>query len=186
MSSPSTGNRPETPWLTRHPQDARARTLAAILLFAIAAGLLAIALKDPRTHGLGVLCPSRRFLGIYCPGCGSTRATFDLLHGDFARAFRHNPLLVVLGAPLLIAAVGSLVWIVTRGERFALRVPYWLGISLAALLVCFGIARNIPGEAFDVLRPPPSAEPLSAPTPTTTTRIDRAAQLFAAATIRPA
>jgi len=157
MSSPSADNRPDAPWLTRHPQDARARALAAILLLVLVAGLLAIALKDPRTHGLGVLCPSKRFLGIYCPGCGSTRATHDLLHGDVVRAFRNNPLFVVVGAPLLVAAIGSLVWIIARGERFAVRIPYWLGISTAALLVCYGIARNIPGEAFEPLRPPPSA-----------------------------
>lgn len=158
MPPSAADDRPEPPWLTRHPQDARARTLASILLFVLAAGLLAIALKDPRTHGLGVLCPSRRFLGIYCPGCGSTRATHDLLHGDFARAFRSNPLFVLLGAPLLVVATGSLAWIVACGERIAVRIPYWLGISIAAVLVCYGVARNIPGEAFERLRPPSSTE----------------------------
>jgi hypothetical protein len=157
MSPRRADNHTVAPWFTRHRRDARDRVLAAILLFALAAGLLAIGLKDPRTHGLGVLCPSRRFLGIYCPGCGSTRATHDLLHGDLAGAFRNNPLLVLVGAPLLVVAIGSLVWIVARGERLAVRVPYWLGISLAVLLVCYGVARNIPGKAFEPLRPPTAA-----------------------------
>lgn len=178
MSSADGGerlHRPSRPasaprWLARQPLDARGRVIAGVLLLGAMAGLLAIALKDPRTHGLGVLCPSRRFLGIYCPGCGTTRATYDLLHGEFARAFRSNPLFVILGAPLVAVFIGSLGWTVLRAERLALRVPQWLALAAVALLLVYGIARNIPIAAFDPLRPPPSVAP-TAPaageTPTT-------------------
>jgi hypothetical protein len=110
--------------------------IAGVLLLGAMAGLLAIALKDPRTHGLGVLCPSRRFLGIYCPGCGTTRATYDLLHGEFARAFRSNPLFVILGAPLVAVFIGSLGWTVLRAERLALRVPHWLALAAVGSSRC--------------------------------------------------
>ena len=159
MSTPDSGERPEQPWLTRHPTDARARVVAGVLLLGAIAGLLAIALKDPRTHGLGVLCPSRRFLGIYCPGCGTTRATYDLLHGEFASAFRNNPLFVMLGVPLVAVFVGSLGWTVLRAERLALRVPHWLALGAIALLLACGVARNIPVAAFEPLRPLPSVAP---------------------------
>ena len=155
------------PWLAREPLDTRGRVIAGVLLLGAMAGLLVIALKDPRTHGLGVLCPSRRFLGIYCPGCGTTRATYDLLHGELARAFRSNPLFVVLGVPLAAGFIGSLGWTVLRAERLALRVPQWLALAAVALLLVYGIARNIPIAAFDRLRPPPSVAPVAGEPPTT-------------------
>ena len=50
-------------------------------------------------HAAGiVLCPLRRFTGIPCPGCGSTRAAMLLLRGEFAAAVAMNPLAVVLFA----------------------------------------------------------------------------------------
>lgn len=39
--------------------------------------------------------------GFDCPGCGSQRALFSLLHGDFAAAFRYNAFIICL-APFLI------------------------------------------------------------------------------------
>jgi len=36
-------------------------------------------------------CPSRRWLGLACPGCGGTRAFCALLHGEFFAAAKLNP-----------------------------------------------------------------------------------------------
>ncbi len=46
-------------------------------------------------------CPIRFFTGICCPGCGMTRAVFELLRLDFASAFKMHPLVFLL--PLAIA-----------------------------------------------------------------------------------
>jgi hypothetical protein len=42
------------------------------------------------------LCPMAATLRIPCPGCGLTRATLALLHGDLRRAFALHPLALVL------------------------------------------------------------------------------------------
>jgi hypothetical protein len=55
---------------------------------------LGIAAKVP-------LCPSAALLGIPCPGCGLTRATLALLHGDLASALRFHPLVFVLAPAYL-------------------------------------------------------------------------------------
>ncbi len=47
-----------------------------------------------------VLCPSKRFLNIECPGCGLTRATQHFLHGEWEVALDYNPLVVIV-VPLL-------------------------------------------------------------------------------------
>ena len=80
----------------------------ALLILALggAAGL-AIFLDAP-------LCPSAALLGVPCPGCGLTRATLALLHGDVHAAFRFHPLVFVL-SPLFIGLMASALFGYVRG-----------------------------------------------------------------------
>lgn len=36
-------------------------------------------------------CPTYTVTGLYCPGCGMTRAGMSIIQGDFASAFSHHP-----------------------------------------------------------------------------------------------
>ncbi|MBM4111270.1 MAG: DUF2752 domain-containing protein [Phycisphaerae bacterium] len=130
------------------------RAVAGLALAVVGLALLAIGSRDPRTHGLGVLCPSRRWLGIYCPGCGSTRATYDLLHGDIIAAWANNPATLLLGVPVALWLVASSVVTLVHGRRPRLTLPNRLGLWLAGALLLYTIARNIPHAAFDAWRPP--------------------------------
>jgi hypothetical protein len=87
-------------------------------------------------------CAFHKLTGLYCPGCGSTRAIHALLHGDVASAARFN-ILAVCGLP----ALGLIVlW-----RRAAIHpVVGWTALGVAVL---FGILRNIPLESLQVLRP---------------------------------
>jgi hypothetical protein len=104
------------------------------------AGLFALAV-----HSDFPLCPMASSLGIPCPGCGLTRATLALLHGDVGAALRFHPLVAVL-APLFIGFVGSatldLVRDPTRPRRPS-RIPWnsrTLNIVAATLFVLtFGV-----------------------------------------------
>ncbi len=42
-------------------------------------------------------CPVRAALGVPCPGCGMTRATHLLFHGELRAALQMHPLVLVLG-----------------------------------------------------------------------------------------
>ena len=89
-------------------------------------------------------CPMATVLGIPCPGCGLTRATLALLHGDVRGAFALHPLVFVL-APLFAAAIGSAAFSYVRGpsaERkpnlwFASRSATW--VATALLVVTLGV-----------------------------------------------
>lgn len=87
-------------------------------------------------------CLFHKLTGLYCPGCGSTRAVHALLHGDVATAARFN-ILAVCGLP----ALGMMVF-----WRWAAIHPAvgWTALTIAIL---FGILRNIPLESLQVLRP---------------------------------
>jgi hypothetical protein len=90
-------------------------------------------------------CPIFRYLHVYCPGCGATRALAALLHLRIEEALHYNALVVLL-APLLLAYFAAAYWKATRSEVFAWpRVP---ATGLRALLVmslAFGVVRNFLG-----------------------------------------
>jgi len=48
------------------------------------------------------MCTWREIFGIYCPGCGSTRAYHELIVGNVIDAFLYNPFLFVIFVPFTI------------------------------------------------------------------------------------
>ena len=71
----------------------RQRLSALVLLLAVAGGLLLVGLVNPSDGSVLPACPTWRYLGLHCPGCGSTRATHWLLNGSVEsppRARRHR------------------------------------------------------------------------------------------------
>jgi hypothetical protein len=88
-------------------------------------------------------CLFHALTGWNCPGCGTTRALRQLLHGNFLAALQYNPLAI-----LVLPVLG--VWLV--GHDRLTRKPVWLGLAVG-VVVAFGIARNLPIPAFNVLNP---------------------------------
>jgi hypothetical protein len=107
--------------------------------FAILCVLYAL---NPSVSRLFPPCPLHSLTGLYCPGCGSLRATHLLLHGNFTGAFDMNPLMV-LSLPIL----GLLV---LRPRLAYLR---WMPWAAFTVLIAYGIARNIPMWPFTLLAP---------------------------------
>ena len=94
-------------------------------------------------------CIFRKATGIYCPGCGSTRALRALFGGDFFAALRYNPfsISVLFALPALL---------VLRRPQF--RVLYYrLAVVACVFVLVFTVLRNVPLPAFDFLRPPTAA-----------------------------
>jgi hypothetical protein len=129
----------------------------------LAIGLAALAtLSRNHPSDLSFLprCPSAA-LGFACAGCGSTRAVHFLLQGDLAAAWRHNPVLVLIGLPFATVAAVSLVRAAWSGRWppavLPPQVSARLGLALVIVLLGWTVVRNLPGETFSVLRPPPRA-----------------------------
>ena len=120
---------------------------------ALAAAAVYVAADDPAGPGVHLpACPLYAMTGLWCPGCGMTRATHAVLRGDIGAAFGFN-----LFFPLFLGAilVGWVAWMRSAMGRAPLvafaRMPVWLPIALGGVLVAFGVVRNLPG--LDVLRP---------------------------------
>lgn len=135
----------------------RQRTAAALLLAAAVAALVLVAAVNPAEQSVLPPCPTWRYLGVHCPGCGSTRATHWLLNGSLATAWRFNPLLVVVGAPLGAYFLMAQASAALLGVRPMVRLPAWLGYVVAAVLVAYMVVRNVPIDGLAWMRPPEAA-----------------------------
>ncbi|BBY75767.1 membrane protein [Mycolicibacterium parafortuitum] len=121
---------------------------------AAAAGVCVVVwIADPTTPG-GFLpvCPTKTLLGVDCPGCGTLRMIYSLLHGDVAAALRFNAVgLVALGLLLVAYAL----W--TYGRAVDRTVVSWqqhrwaAWVTLAVVAVWF-VVRILPFEPFTSLR----------------------------------
>lgn len=140
-------------------QSAQRRVFAALVLLAVFAAATALALKNPVMILGGGGCPTMRIAGVYCPGCGSLRASHYMLTGKVQNAWRHNPLMIAVGVPCAawLAVSYSITLITGRSSRLVTSPPAWLLWSAAGLLVGWGVLRNIPIHALDWTRPPEPA-----------------------------
>lgn len=100
-------------------------------------------------------CPLNAATGLYCPGCGNTRALHSLVHLDLAGMLNYN---------LLFPFVFSILAWLLAGEYFNLllgrrifwlpkRIPVILLILLCLVVAAFTILRNVPIYPFTILAP---------------------------------
>ena len=116
-----------------------------MVLPSLPGGLIVLrALTLPRNSpGLPDLCPLHRTTGLWCPLCGGTRATRELMHGDLWAAMGYNPFALVLEVVVMVlVARWLLAWL--RGQR-RLLVTGREGILLGGALAVFAVVRNLPG-----------------------------------------
>lgn len=118
----------------------------AALLAVIGAGVLRV--FNPASAGFFPPCPFRAMTGYLCPGCGTTRALHEALNGNFAAAFRLNPLMMVLLPYVGYAGASSgMETVFGRAlPRFFIRPAYiW---ALLAVILAYWVVRNIPLAGF--------------------------------------
>jgi hypothetical protein len=107
---------------------------------------------NPATTWFFPPCFFHKVTGLYCPGCGSTRALHCLLHGQIYEAIRNNAL-IVLALPLF----GGIILVRAASQRPATASRWrWVAL-LMAVLVLFGVVRNIRRPPFTLLAPPAEA-----------------------------
>lgn len=126
--------------------------LAGVFTAIIAAACF-LFLFDPASSVFYPPCPFHKLTSLYCPGCGSLRASHQLLHGNLLSALDLN-LLMVLSFPFLGYSLIS--YSMTNFKKQMLpRIflpPVLIWIILGVILA-FWVLRNIPAYPFSVLAP---------------------------------
>ncbi|WP_209972330.1 DUF2752 domain-containing protein [Paenibacillus eucommiae] len=105
-------------------------------------GFLYLKVWLPVTN-IAIPCVFHEVTGLYCPGCGITRAALSLLRLDFVQAFRYNPLVFIL-LPLYV------IYFIAKKKQMRL-VSNGIMTIMLILTLAFGLLRNIP--MFDWLAP---------------------------------
>jgi hypothetical protein len=99
-------------------------------------------------------CIFHELTGLYCPGCGSQRATSALLHGNLMAALRFN-ILFVISIPFIVYSAFVYTWNAFSKKKlqqkiFHSRVFIW---SCFVVVLAFGILRNLRVYPFNLLAP---------------------------------
>ena len=122
---------------------------------ALVAAAAFLATHDPASPGARFPgCPFHQATGLWCPGCGLTRGTYQLLHGDLAAALGYN---VFTPLALIAIAVVWIAWLRRSWGAPPLRLPEHagrlLGSALPMLIIAYGVLRNLPLEPLSALAP---------------------------------
>lgn len=100
-------------------------------------------------EGAGIPCPVYQLTGLYCSGCGASRALRSVLHLDFYQAIRYNAVFTAV-LPILAAYFSALIisYIRFGEDRISKRIPLKILWFFVAAAVIYGILRNIPAFSF--------------------------------------
>lgn len=112
-----------------------------ILIIAIVLAILTY-IGDP-TKGPILPCVFNKLTGLYCPGCGMTRALHHAIHLNFKEASRFN-LLIFVFPPLYI------IYELLNKKKTKFYANFIL-ILMFITVIGYGILRNL--ESFSYLKP---------------------------------
>jgi Protein of unknown function (DUF2752) len=103
----------------------------------------------PAEHSFYPRCPFYAATHWMCPGCGGTRAFYELLHLNLRWALHYNALVTVL-LPVALIWVASCCCQACRYDRFPpVPWPRSVAVGLGILSLSFAVARNT-GIAFAI------------------------------------
>ena len=114
-----------------------------VSVLVLAAGALTfLFFNDPLESRWLPPCLFYKLTGIYCPGCGSTRATYHLIHGNILMSLRNN----VLMLPTFVCAA-----VLFFKEEWTHKVAVSRTVCITVIL--YMILRNLPHYPFTLLAP---------------------------------
>jgi len=105
-------------------------------------------------YGNPFFCPVKKFTELYCPGCGSGRSAYYLIHGNIIKALRYNALFVLFFPFAVYYLLKFYVSILFKKEI----LPFFcitqkMSLVITMVLIIFTVARNIPLYPFSILAP---------------------------------
>ena len=121
------------------PRQTAKAIAAAVVALVAAAGGWVLYTFPPAASTFYPRCVFRAATGLDCPGCGSTRAVHELLHGHIGAALRLNPFLFLVGLMLLCTLPSIL-----RGQYPRFLAKPWFGWTAVVVTIGWWIVRNTP------------------------------------------
>lgn len=105
-----------------------------------------------KKYNIGIPCVIHEITGLYCPGCGITRAIFYLLDLKPIEAIKSNILMFILSPFIIIYLINYIkIYLQNKNEDPSKIFPKKLWYTLLVITIIFGIIRNI--NYFSWLQP---------------------------------
>lgn len=114
---------------------------------ASAAGVAILYAFPPAQYGFYPRCPFYTYAHFLCPGCGGTRALYEMLHGNMHGAWHYNAFLTVLVPLTLIWFAFGRLRAVRNNQAPDFHLPRAAWAMVGVVAVLFTLARNT-GLAF--------------------------------------
>jgi hypothetical protein len=125
------------------------RTCSVLCGLVVIAGIAVLYAFPPSQYGFYPRCPIYSTTHLLCPGCGATRALYELLHLNLKGAVHYNALVTLL-LPVALMWWALECYSATRQNRsMELRLPPAACAALLVIAALFTITRNT-GLAFSI------------------------------------
>ena len=125
-------------------------TITATAWLAIAAAAVVLFFFDPASpqNQFFPKCPFRMITGLQCPGCGTTRACYQLIHLHPIAAFKLNPLMMMTLPFLIYGLLGFTKSAITGQPQRRVFIPSFYLWAWLVVMIAFWIFRNTPWYPF--------------------------------------
>ena len=132
--------------LIRYNEESTEKLLFIIGIFVFILTMITFLLGIVTNHLVGKGMSSCLFLGLtglYCPGCGGTRAFFFLFQGKFIKSFIFNPFTMYVTIFYILFMGSHALSNITKGKIKGLKFRPWYLYTSIAILILQWIVKNI-------------------------------------------
>lgn len=125
------------------------RILITAAVALVAAAALVYLYNTAEGEGAGIPCRFYQMTGLYCAGCGASRALRSMLHLDFYQALRYNAVFTVFAPLAAVYGIALGVSYIKSGkDNVSKSVPAAPLIVIAVIALLYMVMRNIPEFSF--------------------------------------
>lgn len=97
----------------------------------------------PAIQSLKGPCFFHEVLHVYCPGCGGTRAVYELLHLKLWRSFIDHPLVPFTAAILLEYYIGEIITLIRHNGKRYYYLRVWFCYAALGIIIVNFILKNV-------------------------------------------
>ncbi len=130
------------------PPEMRTYVARVSLLVILVTGMILVFLFNPESSFYPP-CFFKKLTSLQCPGCGSARACYHLLHGNFLTAIDYNLLLAAF-LPFILVDGFSRLLDINAGKLHVIR-NYMKPRYVLIVVIVFWVVRNLPLYPFTLL-----------------------------------
>lgn len=95
-------------------------------------------------------CLFHLLTGLYCPGCGGTRAVISLMHGQVRQSLVYHPLVLYMAVMVAVELLSALVAKKTGKTRYYLGHEHFFICVGVAIVVVNWVVKNVMLVGFGI------------------------------------